>query len=87
MLTQQLDEITYKKDEMFNIISILMQRNANEKENNERIVIRIITDLKTNLEKQIDKLSTLFSKDTLITDYPNTIKLVYTLLIYLLIYF
>jgi len=93
MLTQQLDEITYKKDD---IISMLTQQIANDKENNKRI----ITDLKTNLDKQtelaqqnyidnkyltmeIDKLSALSSyKDTQITDYQNTIKLVYTLLIY-----
>jgi len=91
MFTQQLDEIIYKKD---NIISMLTQQIANDKENNKKI----ITDLKTNLDKQtelaqqnyinnkyltmeIDKLSALSSfKDTQITDYRNTIKLVYTLL-------
>jgi len=92
LLTQQLDEITYKKDD---IISVLTQQIANDKENNKRI----ITDLKINLDKQtelaqqnyidnkyltmeIDKLSALSSyKDIQITDYRNTIKLVYTLLI------
>jgi len=53
LLTQQLDEITYKKD---NIISMLTQQITDDKENNKKI----IRDLKTNLDKQTtetDKLS------------------------------
>ncbi|XP_012056751.1 PREDICTED: putative leucine-rich repeat-containing protein DDB_G0290503 [Atta cephalotes] len=81
MLTQQLEEATYKKNDT---ISRLMQ----QIENNERT----ITDLKTNLNKQtefvrkndidnkcltmeIHKLSALCSnRDTQIIDYRNTIQ-------------
>ncbi|KYQ58222.1 hypothetical protein ALC60_02642 [Trachymyrmex zeteki] len=81
MLTQQLEEATYKKNDT---ISNLMQ----QIENNERT----ITDLKTNLNKQtelarkndidnkclimeIHKLSALCSnRDTQIIDYRNTIQ-------------
>ena len=81
ILTQQLEEATYKKNDT---ISRLMQ----QIENNERI----ITDLKTNLNKQtelvrkndidnkcltmeIHKLSALCSnRDTQIIDYRNTIQ-------------